>query len=68
MIRPGLSAIVDLLTDGHDLFGRTITVIVSLIGNREYPQLVRAPTAGDGRSAAGTVQGPSTREAVTKRH
>ena len=51
----------------HNLFGRTITAVVSLTRDRVHLQLVPAPSAGDGRSATGTIQGPFFRGTGAKR-
>jgi hypothetical protein len=42
----------------NNLFGWTITTIVSRTGNHVHLQLPPMPLTGDRRPAAGTIQGP----------
>jgi hypothetical protein len=51
----------------RNLFGRTITAVVSLIGDCVHLQFVPAPSARDGRPGAGTIQSPFFRGTSAKR-
>jgi hypothetical protein len=52
----------------HNLFGRTITAVVSLTRDRVRLQLVPAPSAGDAWPGARTMQGPFFRGAGANRN
>jgi hypothetical protein len=51
--------------EGHDLFGRTVATVVSLIGDGVHLQVAPGPATGTGRPATGTVQSPFLRDSLS---